>query len=202
MFRRFAAWWRGDDARQLAAEAFRQEIYDRFPFTPLAKDWLRANVGFEVRDPAITHGGGYWWPEHRKVELFTVQYEAAIHELAHAWWHDRRHALKDGLVAVVIRLADERDPRYARAAELAGHYVRGIPSQSGFEQGMLLAEPEWGTGGGPRGEWNDWEMFAGLASGVMADIRRLPPYLQSFYEELFFLLPEDAPSPMEGAPHG
>jgi hypothetical protein len=32
---------------------------------------------------------------------------------------------------------------------------------------------------------NDWEMFAGLASGVMGDMRRLPPYVRRFYRGLF-----------------
>lgn len=202
MWQRLRAWWRGDEARRRAAEAFQRELFERFPFTPQARDWLRANIRFEVRNPASASGGGYWWPQFRKVELFTAQYEAAIHELAHAWWHDRRRRLKDELVGAVIRLADEPDPRYARAAELAGHYVRGIATQPGFERGMLLPEPEWGQGGGPRGEWNDWEMFAGLASGVMADIRLLPPYVRPFFADLFSLLPDEAPSPMAGARHG
>jgi len=36
-------------------------------------------------------------------------------------------------------------------------------------------------------ERNDWEMYAGLASGMMADVR---------------LVPDDAPSPAALAPHG
>jgi hypothetical protein len=31
----------------------------------------------------------------------------------------------------------------------------------------------------------DWERFAGLASGVMGDIRLMPPYLRRWYEPLF-----------------
>jgi hypothetical protein len=85
---------------------------------------------------------------------------------------------------------------------LAGHYVHGIPGQAGFEQGLLLPQQEWGTGGGPHGEWNDWEMYAGLASGCRADIRELPPYLRAYYTGLFRELPPDAPAPETGAPHG
>ena len=32
---------------------------------------------------------------------------------------------------------------------------------------------------------NDWECYAGLASAVMGDISKLPPYVRRFYEELF-----------------
>ena len=34
-------------------------------------------------------------------------------------------------------------------------------------------------------EENDWEMFAGLASGVMGDMRLLPPYVRRLYAGLF-----------------
>jgi len=38
---------------------------------------------------------------------------------------------------------------------------------------------------------NDWEMFAGLASGTMGDMNLMPPYLRVFYQGLF-RLPDDA----------
>jgi hypothetical protein len=66
---------------------------------------------------------------------------------------------------------------------------------------MLLPADQWGIGGGPQGEWNDWEMYAGLASGCMADIRLLPPYVRTFYRTLFTELEPDAPSPEAVAPH-
>jgi hypothetical protein len=34
-------------------------------------------------------------------------------------------------------------------------------------------------------EKNDWEMFAGLASGVMGDMSLLPPYVRRLYAGLF-----------------
>ena len=137
------------------------------------------------------------------MRLLTAQYEAAIHELAHAVWEGRRRerVTRDALVAAVKRLAADPDPRWARMRALARHYVHGIPEEPGFERGMLLPEAEWGRGGGSRGEWNDWEMYAGLASGCMADLRLLPPYLRRFYAGLFRELPPDAPSPEERAPH-
>ncbi len=151
------------------------------PFRAEAIRWLRDwGVTIAVRNPSTTTGGGYWWPDQKRVDLFTAQEEAAIHEIAHAWWDPRR--LQDAnaarLMVAVVKLSEETDPRYARAAELARAYVYGIPTQkdpnspTGWWRGMLV-------------EGNDWEMFAGLASGVMGDITLLPPYVRPFYAELF-----------------
>jgi len=183
--------------------AFLDELFRFFPYTPAAREWLRRNIRVEVLDFDSLSGGGGWYPDRRLVRLNTAQYEAAIHELAHAWWHDRRQnrAIRDGLIEAVRRLEGDDDPRWARVRTLAGHYLHGIADQPGFEQGMLLPRAEWGIGGGPNGEWNDWEIFAGLASGCMADLRRLPPYLRPFYADLFVELSPDAPSPEEVAPH-
>ncbi len=187
-----------------SADRFLDELFGLFPFTAEAQHWLREQVRVQVDDPNGTRGGGGWHPDLRLVRLYTAQYEAAIHELAHAVWHEQRRdrPVRDALVAAVQRLAEDHDPRWARTHTLAGHYVYGIPTQPGFEQGMLLPQAEWGSGGGPQGEWNDWEMFAGLASGCMADIRLLPPYVRRFYAGLFHELPSDAPSPAALAPHG
>lgn len=207
-WQQFAGWlrrlWYALMGRQLGTDgpsrAFREELFRYFPFTLEAQEWLRREIGFQVLDFNSTTGGGGWYPHERTVRLNTVQYEAAIHELAHAWWHDRRHAHKDALVAAVQQLAQEADD-YPVVGRLAHDYIHGIPTQPGFEQGMRLPPEEWGTGGGPNGEWNDWEMYAGLASGCMADIRLLPEYARAFYINLFRLLPDDAPVPVEQAPH-
>ena len=151
------------------------------PLTSNAWDWLKKyGVSVKVHDRRSNRGGGYWWPDRKLVELFTAQEEAAIHELAHAWWHERRLQgdAAARLMVAVVRLADETDPRYARAAQLAHHYVFGIQSQAdpksptGWWRGMLV-------------DGNDWEMFAGLASGAMGHLERLPPYVRSFYGGLF-----------------
>lgn len=151
------------------------------PVTPEAWEWLQKyGVTVKVRDPRATTGGGYWWPDRKLVELFTAQEEAAIHELAHAWWQERRLQGTNtaDLMVAVVKLTEETDPRYARAAELAHHYVYGIPGQrdpnspTGWWRGMLV-------------EGNDWEMFAGLASGTMGHPERLPGYVRRFYTGLF-----------------
>ena len=197
---RVRGWLRGQ--RPAPAE-FLDDLFARFPFAEEARAWLRTAIRLELLDAGRVDGGGAWDPAQNLVRLYTAQYEAAIHELAHAVWHGRRRdrALRDGLVAAVQRLAEDPDPRWERVRALARHYLYGIPEQPGFEQGMLLPEAERGRGGGPRGEWNDWEMFAGLASGCMADLRLLPPYLRPYYEGLFCALPDEAPSPEERAPH-
>lgn len=160
------------------------QVHPALPALPLraeAIDWLRGwGVTLIVRDARSTSGGGYWWPDRKLVELFSAQPEAAIHEIAHAWWHERRlaDATAARLMVAVVRLTEDRDPRFARAAELANQYVYGIPTQrdpgspTGWWRGILV-------------DGNDWEMYAGLASGVMGDVSRLPDYLREFYVGLF-----------------
>ena len=113
-----------------AVFAFREEVLTRFPYTDEARQWLSTASAFEVQDLRSTRGGGYWIPDARKVFLFTAQYEAAIHELAHAWWHYRRAGHEDDMIEATIALAEERDPRYARMAGLAHGYIHGIPAQN------------------------------------------------------------------------
>lgn len=179
-----------------SASLFRTDLFSRFPFTVDARRWLESEIGLQLHDSASSRGGGYWHPDRRLVELFSGQYEAAIHEYAHAWWHDRR--LQDDaavrLMVAVVHLSEEADPFFAAMAELAHHYIYGIPTQpdtnspTGHWRGMLA-------------EGNDWEMYAGLASGCMADLRLLPAYVRPFYADLFALLPAAAPSPLDGAAH-
>lgn len=124
----------------------------------------------QVRDADSHRGGGFWHPDSRRVELLTAQDEAAIHELAHAWWEERRkdpEVLREFLAAVK-RLSRETDQQYKGAAKLAHVYEHGDAS-TGFP-GMFD---------------NDWERYAGLASGVMGHLERLPEYIRTFYDDLF-----------------
>lgn len=158
------------------------EFLTRWPFTEGARQ-LFATVHFEIADLSQEHGGGYWYPETRTVQVRGTQAEALIHELAHAYWETARAkgTTARRFVAAVRRLAKERDSRYQVAATLAGHYVDGIPTQpdpdspTGYWQGMRQ----------PDGSWMDWEMFAGLASGTLGDLLLLPPYVRTFYGGLF-----------------
>ncbi len=153
---------------------FLEGVMKAHHFTPEAEEWLRKTVRLRVDDLASTRGGGYWQPAMREVRLFTAQHEAAVHELAHAWWHYRRESLKDEMIEATVRLSAERDPRYADTARLAFGYVHGIPEQPW--EGLLVTR-------------NDWEMFAGLASGTMGDMSRLPPYVRRLYSGLFEMPP-------------
>jgi len=152
--------------------AFAESVMRRHHFTPGAQEWLRANVNLRVDDMHSTRGGGYWMPSTREVRLFTAQDEAAVHELSHGWWHDRRHGHEEEMMESVVRLSAEKDPRYADTARLAFGYVHGIPEQNWA--GMLV-------------ERNDWEMFAGLASGSMGNMAKLPPYVRKMYDGLFLM---------------
>ena len=169
------------------AREYLEEVFAAFPYTDEAKQWLRESINFEVQDLRSMRGGGYWDPGRNLVFLYTAQYEAAIHELAHAWWHTRRLGQEEAMMQATIALSEERDPRYARTQGLAYGYIHGIPEQNWA--GMLV-------------ERNDWEMYAGLASGMMADIRLVPPYVRHFYDGMYLLLADDAPSPAALAPHG
>ena len=166
--------------------AFREEVLALFPYQEEAKQWLRTKIGFEVEDLRSARGGGFWYPGENKVFLYTAQYEAAIHELAHAWWHYLRVGKEDAMIDATIALSEEPDPRYKRMQKLAYGYIHGIPEQ--HWAGMLV-------------DRNDWEMYAGLASGMMADLRLVPPYIRTFYDGMYRLLPNDAPSPAAQAPH-
>lgn len=167
--------------------AFLRDVLTRFPYTVEAREWLSSGIEFEVADLASTRGGGFWIPERNKVFLYTGQYEAAVHELAHAWWHERRIGQEDELMQATIALSEEMDPRYRRMRDLAYGYIHGIPSQGWA--GMLV-------------ERNDWEMYAGMASGMMSDLRLVPPYIRRFYLSMYTLLPDGAPEPARVAPHG
>ena len=170
-----------------AVAAFREDVLTRFPYSLAAREWFRVAIDFAVADLSSVRGGGYWQPEHNTVFLFTAQYEAAIHELAHAWWHPRRLGQEEDMIQATIALSQEPDARYRRLRDLASGYIHGIPAQGWA--GMLV-------------ERNDWEMYAGLASGMMADLRLAPLYIRRFYLGMYTLLPDDAPSPAASAPHG
>ena len=149
---------------------FLEAVFRRYHFTGEAEEWLRHEVRVEVLDHLSQRGGGYWTPGERLVRLFTAQDEAAVHELAHAWWHYRRKGQEATLIDAAKRAAHEQDGRYARVQELAHGYVYGTRHDNW--PGLLVDN-------------NDWEMFAGLASGTMGDTRLMPPYLREFYRGLF-----------------
>lgn len=167
---------------EAGAWEFVDSVMREHHFTEHARLWLHANVNLRVDDLQSTRGGGFWRPAIRQVHLFTAQHEAAVHELSHAWWHDRRHGREDEMIEAVVRLSVEKAPQYTATARLAHDYVHGIPEQGWA--GMLV-------------ERNDWEMFAGLASGTMGDMSKLPPFVRRLYDGLFEM-PGDGLDTTEG----
>jgi hypothetical protein len=164
---------------QAVVRAWFEDLFRRYAFTHQAMVYFRT-LRLEAGDLSAEWGGGFWWGDQRLVQVRGAQDEAALHELAHAYWHDAREVgrIARELMDAVVQLAAEPDPQYAHAKTLAHHYVNGIPTQpdesspTGYWRGMLV-------------EGNDWEMFAGLASGVMGDMRLLPPYMRRFFAGLF-----------------
>jgi len=155
------------------ARAWFEALWRRYAFEDEAIAYfgsLRLEIG-SLDEPL---GGGYWFGDRQLVMLRGVQDEAAVHELAHAWWEQRRTAQRDQLMHVLRALGQHPPDGYPRIAELARVYCEGIRSQAdpnsptGYWRGMLAED-------------NDHETFAGFCSGVMADASLLPPALRPFY---------------------
>src|SRR5918997_5305162 len=94
--------------------AWFEDLFQRYHFTHQAIEYFRT-LRLEAGDLSAEWGGGFWWGDRRLVQVRGCQDEAAIHELAHAYWHDAREegsAARD-LMDAVVALAEETDPRYA-----------------------------------------------------------------------------------------
>ena len=157
-----------DDARQWFDGLFRRQPFD----TP-AVDYFRT-LRLEVGTLDAPMGGGYWFGDRSLVMVRGTQDEAAVHELAHAWWERRRVAERDALMRLLRELGSKPPSDHPRIADLANVYCNGIKTQTdpssptGYWRGMLAED-------------NDHETFAGFCSGVMADASQMPPTLRSFY---------------------
>jgi hypothetical protein len=153
--------------------SYHERLWSRYGFTPEAVAYFRT-LRLEIGTLAEPMGGGYWFGDRGLVMLRGNQEEAAVHELAHAWWERRREREGKALLGTLRDLGSACPSGYGRIAELAGVYCHGIPTQpdasspTGYWRGMLA-------------EANDHETFAGFCSGVMADARQLPPQLRRFY---------------------
>lgn len=157
-----------DDAR-----AYFERVFARYHLDRAAVAYFRT-LRLEVGTLDEPMGGGYWFGDRNLVLLRGNQEEAALHELAHAFWERQRGGRRDDLMRVLQDLAASPTRGFDRASELARVYVHGVPSQSdptsptGFWRGMLAED-------------NDHETFAGFCSAVMADAAQLPPRLRAFY---------------------
>jgi hypothetical protein len=160
-----------DDARE-----WFEELWRRWPFTTEAVEYFRT-LRLEVGTLDEPMGGGYWFGDRKLVMVRGTQDEAAVHELAHAWWEQHREEQRGSLMELLERFGHTPPAKYDRIAELAHVYCHGIKTQrddsspTGYWRGMLAED-------------NDHETFAGFCSGVMAKARDLPPELRAFYRGL------------------
>jgi hypothetical protein len=150
-----------------------EDLWARYGFEAEAVQHFRT-LRLEIGTLDEPMGGGYWFGDRKLVLLRGNQDEAAVHELAHAFWDRQRDGRRDDLMSVLRDLGDRPPAGYPRIAELANVYCHGIKTQAdsnsptGYWRGMLA-------------ENNDHETFAGFCSGVMADASQLPPSLRPFY---------------------
>ena len=157
-----------DDVREWLDQFLRRQPFDE----PAAEYFRTLRIEIGTLDEPM--GGGYSFGDRNLVLLRGNQDEAAVHELAHAWWERRRGQHRDELMALLKKLGTNPPDDYPRIAELANVYCNGIKTQkdpnspTGYWRGMLAED-------------NDHETFAGFCSGVMADARLLPPELRRFY---------------------
>ena len=158
------------------ARAWFEALWRRQPFAPEAITYFRT-LRLEVGTLDEPMGGGYWFGDRKLVMVRGNQDEAALHELAHAWWEQHRSVKHEDLMQLLQRLGQTPPPDYDRIAELAHVYCHGIPTQkddtspTGYWRGMLAED-------------NDHETFAGFCSGVMGKAAHLPPELRAFYRGL------------------
>ena len=157
-----------DDAR-----AWFEGLWQRQPFEDEAVAYFRT-LRLEVGTLDEPMGGGYWFGDRGLVMVRGTQDEAAVHELAHAWWERRRVGDRGALMTLLRELGSKPPSDYPRIADLANVYCHGIKTQTdpssptGYWRGMLAED-------------NDHETFAGFCSGVMADASQMPPTLRRFY---------------------
>jgi hypothetical protein len=163
-----------DMAHPEDARRWFEGLFARQPFEHGAVEYFRT-LRLEVGTLDEPMGGGYWFGDRKLVMVRGTQDEAAVHELAHAWWERHRSSERDSLMDVLRELGSRPPSAYPRIAELANVYCNGIKTQhdpsspTGYWRGMLAED-------------NDHETFAGFCSGVMADAHQMPPELRKFYK--------------------
>jgi hypothetical protein len=169
-------------------------LWQRRPFASEAVAYFRT-LRLEMGTVTEPLGGGYWFGDRALVMLRGAQDEAAVHELAHAWWERVRADHRDDLMRLLERLGRAPAGAYAGPiGELARVYCDGIPTQidptspTGYWRGMLAED-------------NDHETFAGFCSGVMGDAGLMPTALRPFYRGLLAAASATATSaPTSSAP--
>jgi hypothetical protein len=93
-------------------------VWQRHGFEDEAVDYFKT-LRLEIGTLEAPMGGGYWISESRLVLLRGAQDEAAVHELAHAWWEERRAEQRNDLMTVLEQLGSACPSGFERVAELA-----------------------------------------------------------------------------------
>lgn len=179
------AQWQPDNAEM---RTYLRGMVEQYPYTGAGKDFVANYPNVIVQNPGADGGGGRYRLKGNnppRVFLNTTQDEAAMHEFAHAWQYEqldaRSQAWHDDFVRAFEFVAN--DPataaQYPVASQLLSGYYNGLP---GWEQGMRTDKG-----------WNETEIFAGLASGTMGDMRQIPPQLRPYYAGMFAMPTEQQP---------
>src|SRR5215469_17428717 len=93
-------------------------LFQRQPFDAQAADYFRT-LRREMGTLDEPMGGGYWFGDRKLVMLRGTQDEAAVHELAHAWWERERGARRDALMGLLRTLGQHPPAGFPRIAELS-----------------------------------------------------------------------------------
>ena len=177
--------------------SFRNYILSTYGFTSHAQDFIKNNSTITVKDLSNSCGGGGWRPWDKTVELNCAQHEAAVHELAHVWWHTRRIQNPQeakGLARDLVRLADGDGT--SQAVSFARGYVYGTGDWSRYctDKGCAdvhnIVDGDFDlTESASNAKINDWEIFAGFSSWTMGKFQSgshvLPSYLWQYFEPQF-----------------
>lgn len=152
--------------------AFKDDIVARYPYTPEARAYYADHVPLQIRRPETKDGGGFEIPRRDasgKSTPYTFVYgkqeEAAVHELAHAWYD---HKVYDKGFDQPQQAAFRADVHRLANDDFADPHVRKIA------QHFATKDPN-----------NNTEMYASLASGSMGNLELLPQYLRPYYSDLF-----------------
>jgi hypothetical protein len=169
----------------MTGEEFACYILPKYRFRREAAELILAGCVFELDDAFSIRGGGWvrfgYGGDKTVVHFNTAQAEAAVHELAHAWWFlielDRpkwKQWLIDRLLICFQREADKPLGRFPVIREHCRVYKYGDGADF---PGMWSEEA---------GRWNHDEIFAGFASAVMGDMRQMPADLRRIFRHCFW----------------
>ena len=171
------------DPSALDARTWSKDVMREYGFRDDAQSLLLDKCNFFIEDPFSTRGGGWcrfgYGGDRTTVYLYTGQPEAAVHEMAHAWWFlievnnaERKNLLISRLIAYLLHQSEQPLDSFATVRNLCRVYRYGNEIWSG----MWMSQYN---------RWNHDEIFAGLASGTMGNLTMYPYDLRRIYTQMF-----------------